>query len=222
MIKTNLDILNSLAHFKNYEYQIIDDFAVSGNWKLFSKEGILLGEYKIKIQFTDKYPKVLPEVFELESKFVGSKRHVYLEGNCCLFVQDEIWEFWSEETSFTVFLHKLQQYLFCQLHFDLFGYWPEDYERKHDQRGIIDYYKEKFKCDDEKKIKFFLKQLLETKKYQVTPRGVRCPCCSKRIKQCVHAEFFELLRKNQESWMISRCLEYIDQKSNQQRGSKVK
>ncbi len=149
--------------------------------------GILLlpedvDEFFIEIELLEDYPASVPIVREIGRRIPHGKRHVFIHGDCCLFVREETWKHYPKGTTMIDFLNKIVvPYFLAQAYFEVTGKWLWG-ERSHDIYGIIEFYKEELKTNDTNLILRFIQYLAKPtlKKYRV------CYCGSKKKLQNCH------------------------------------
>jgi hypothetical protein len=146
-------------------------------------DGRVWDRYEVEIEFPHDYDRQLAAVREVGGRIPHeAKFHTYRSGKACLFLEDEFWWEHPDGVSFETFLGEIvASYFLSQTHFRefeeegwLFG------DRDHNERGVIDFYAEKFGTDDEAAILRYLDYL---------QRGAKghwkCPCGSgKKLRKC--------------------------------------
>jgi len=135
-IKDVRDSLNSYPKLSLFSNQNV--YFIKGTWEV-TFNNIVIEEYEIKIELSEKYPEELPLVFELSNKIPKkADRHINPKGNACLFVDDARWEIWPIGSSFLNFLTiPVSNFFLWQVYFAEYNQAPEWGERGHGEKGII-------------------------------------------------------------------------------------
>ena len=187
------ELRNSLLQYPKLELLGTDDtFTIQGDWDVFG-ESKYIRSYKIQIIIPDNYPHELPRVFEIGSQIKRIEdRHINVyDGSACLFAPPERWEKWPPTLGLKDFLNgPVKEFFFSQAYFDLTGIWPFG-DRKHGDDGIIEYYLDRLKLENENQLFDMLKYF----QYNNPMRQWKCPCDhTRRLKTC-HWDAFINLRK---------------------------
>ena len=138
--------------------------------------------YSIEIELSHSYPDKLPFVRETGGRIphIG-ERHIFMNGNCCLFVEEETWRYYPKGMSLVEFIQKIVMgYFMNQSYFEHTGKWLWG-DRSHGISGILEFYKEELKTNDLKLIYAFIEYLAKEtlKKHRI------CYCGSnKKLQDC--------------------------------------
>lgn len=184
------DIRDSLTLYPKLSLQQTkDNYFIQGTWEVSSNEA-LIDTFEIKIDIPDKYPEILPSVFELSGKIPKKPdRHIERQGNACLFVQDARWEIWPIGDSFLNFLRiPVHNFFLWQVYFDEYGTPPPWGERGHGEKGIVEYYLEKFQLSDIRKVFKLLVAINQ-------PHKKSCPCGSQKQSSQCHENILQTLKQ---------------------------
>jgi hypothetical protein len=86
-------------------------------------------------------------------------RHLFTNGNCCLFVKEETWKYYPKGTTIADFIKDTITYYFLnQTYYELTGNWLWG-ERSHGFFGIIEFYQDELQTNDLKLIISFIQYL---------------------------------------------------------------
>lgn len=148
--------------------------------------------YSIEIELLPDYPKSIPLVREIGGRIPrNGNRHIYLEGHCCLFVEEETFRYYPKGTTLKNFIQKVVTGHFInQKHFELTGKWI-DGDRSHGIDGKLEFYEEELKTQNRYIIFRFIQYLAKPyiKDYQI------CFCGSKKKLGNCHFKFLSEYRK---------------------------
>lgn len=165
---------------------------VHGSYELGSPDLCESIDYRIVVIMPVDYPKSPPLLFCDDPKLpLGIiDRHIMYNGQACLGVNAEIGMRWQAGSTIVDFLRQLvQPFLVWQAYYESFGKAPPWGEREHFEAGIISFYKEILKIEDDRHIRAFMTLL--GRKNQ--PKGHEpCPCNSgKKLRDCHRATIGE-------------------------------
>lgn len=148
----------------------------------------LYGDFDIKIDIPEEFPKQFPVLYELSGKIPASFEHKYSDGSCCLGVTVELYKKLSMQPTLEYYINELViGYFFSVLWFQRFGISPFG-ERSHGIAGVIEYYKEFWDTDDELLAAKMLYTALKPNAY----RGhLPCPCGSGIIGRKCHSQQYK-------------------------------
>lgn len=181
-----------------------DKPVVEGQWDV-TFNGEVFESYDIKIVFGDDYPNSLPQVFETSAKI---RRHEDMHlnppsWNACLFVSHQRWEIWPVDESFKKFLTiPVHNFFLGQAFYAAHGHWPDNRERGHGNKGIIEYYREKFQTED---VNLIFKLLLEAKKPR-SDRQKKCYCNGKTPLRKCHGSIVKQIREFQNPDLLNDAI----------------
>ncbi|MCK8123918.1 SEC-C domain-containing protein [Pseudoalteromonas sp. 2CM39R] len=154
----------------------------------------ITANYDVKISvpcsYPDDLPTVFPSVYSLDKRF----EHTNPDGSFCLAIPIEERELFEIEPSLLGFINNLVvPFLYGYSYFLKYGEHPFD-EREHGNKGILDFYLERFKSRDARTVL--------TSLYKFAVHGYhaheKCPCGSgKKVLKCHNTELKSLL-KNKE------------------------
>lgn len=150
----------------------------------------VLDQYLITIELPDNYPKDLPVVREIGGKIPCSiDYHIERDGRACVFLPDDRWHCFPEESSFSKYLDgPLHNFFLGQSLVALGENWPFG-EWGHGANGILEYYEQFLETDDAKAIIRFLQAAA---KLNLKPH-LPCPCGSgRKIRKCCRDKVLEL------------------------------
>lgn len=157
----------------------------------------ITANYDVKISVPYSYPEdlptVFPSVYSLDKRF----EHTNPDGSFCLAVPLEERELFEIEPSLLGFINNLVvPFLYGYSYFLKYGEHPFE-EREHGNKGILNFYLERFKSRDARTVL--------TSLYKFAVHGYRahekCPCGSgKKVLKCHNTELKSLL-KNKELLM---------------------
>lgn len=184
-----------------------DTVYIRGILILFDVDQIEIDRYLIEIELLPEFPKSVPLVREINGRIPHTgERHIYINGDCCLFIPEETWKFYSKGTTIIDFLNKVvTAYFLNQTNYELTGKWLWG-ERKHGLDGIIEFYKEELLTEDIVFIYNFIQNLAKVniKKHQ------DCFCDSnKKLKHC-HLKLLLKYRKKIKPEIAKKSLEIFD------------
>ena len=96
--------------------------------------------FDIKMEFSDRYPRREPKVFEVGGQIPRkAERHINSDGDCCA----TVWENWlvaTQDQSFASYINgPLNEYFLGQFWFEKTGKWPFG-ERPHGTKGLEEAY----------------------------------------------------------------------------------
>ncbi len=155
-------VTGNLIFSANYHFQQIDD------------------DYLIEMVIPNNYPDSLPTVKDKANRIVGGF-HKYTDGTLCLGASLALRLNYSKQPSLLGFIEKcVIPYLYTYSYNCKYGSLPYG-ELAHGWEGILDYYKDLFKIDDNQIILRLVKSLAENQ-YKAYSR---CPCGSrKKVRDC--------------------------------------
>lgn len=160
---------------------------IRGTLFIFDDEQIELDRYSIKIKLLPDYPDSVPVVREIGGRIPrpgenSGDRHLFTNGNCCLFVKEETWKYYPKGMTIVDFIKNIVTYYFLnQTYYELTGKWLWG-ERQHGIYGIIEFYQEELKSKDLKLIVAFIQYLAKTTIKKNRP----CYCGSRKKLQNCH------------------------------------
>lgn len=200
------DIQAALKDFPSLTLSFENDLPViNGHWDVVF-QGDVFETYDIKITFDNDYPASLPKVYETSNKIKHEPDMHFNppDWHACLFVSHQRWEVWPPGTEFKKFLEiPVHNYFLGQAHVAAHGYWPNRRERGHGNKGIIEYYKEKFKIDDPT----IVLDLLRATQELSIPLERKCPCNhNNSLREC-HGETVTILRERQDPKLLNDAIE---------------
>lgn len=181
---------------------------INGRWDV-AFNGEVFEIYDIKITFDTNYPNSMPSVYETSTKI---RRHEDMHlnppnWNACLFVSHQRWEIWPKGTSFKTFLEiPVHNFFLGQAYYAAHGHWPDNRERGHGNKGIAEYYWEKFQTTDSALV---FQLLLEAKRSH-SPRQKKCPCNNKTPLRKCHGETVKKLRESQDPDLLNDAILLFD------------
>lgn len=153
--------------------------------------GILLlpeeiDKFIIEIELLEDYPESVPVVRETGKRIPHGERHVFMHGDCCLFVNEEKWKHYPKETTIIDFINKIVvPYFLAQSYFEIKGKWLWG-ERSHGAKGILEFYQEELNTKDFRVIIQFINYLAKS----TIKRNRICYCGSNKKLQ--HCHFLQL------------------------------
>ena len=138
--------------------------------------------FDIKMEFSDRYPRREPKVFEVGGQIPRkAERHINSDGDCCA----TVWENWlvaTQDQSFASYINgPLNEYFLGQFWFEKTGKWPFG-ERPHGTKGLEEAYADALGIPNKQKNLRYHPRLLS----QDWPKGHwLCPCGSgKPLRYC--------------------------------------
>ena len=138
--------------------------------------------FDIKMEFSDRYPRREPKVFEVGGQIPRkAERHINSDGDCCV----TVWENWlvaTQDQSFASHINgPLNEYFLGQFWFEKTGKWPFG-ERPHGTKGLEEAYADALGIPNKQKNLRYHLRLLS----QDWPKGHwLCPCGSgKPLRYC--------------------------------------
>lgn len=149
--------------------------------------------YSIEIELLNDYPESVPLVRETGGRIKHiAERHIYTNGNCCLFVAEETWKYYPKGTTIIDFINKIVTAHFInQTHFELTGKWLWG-ERSHGIDGILEFYEEELKTNNLILIYKFIEHLAKV----VVKKHWACYCGSKKkFQNCHYRQLLEYRKK---------------------------
>lgn len=155
--------------------------------------------------FPEGYPAALPKVYETSNKILheGDMHFNPPDWHACLFVSHQRWEAWPLGAPFRSFLEiPVHNFFLGQAHYAAHGYWPGHRERGHGDKGVIEYYREKFQTNDADLI---FQLLLEAKRLH-SPRQKKCPCNGKTPLRNCHGGMVKRLREFQDQDLLNEAI----------------
>lgn len=155
-------VTGHLIFSANYQFQQIND------------------DYLLEMVIPNNYPDSLPSVKDKANRIVGGF-HKYIDGTLCLGASLALRLNYSKEPSLLGFIEKcVIPYLYTYSYTCKYGYLPYG-ELAHGWEGILDYYKDLFKTNDNQIILRLVKSLAQNQ-YMAHSR---CPCGSrKKVRDC--------------------------------------
>lgn len=152
-----------------------------------------IDRFGIELELPDDYPDIMPIVREIEGRIPKTiDRHIYSNGNACLFFRDEEYKFYNKDSSIIEFIQiPVHNFFLSQAYYELKEKWIFG-ERHHGPAAIWEYYSEELETEDIDTIGRFL-YLLASEKINTK---LKCYCGSN--KALIHCHINKLLsmRKN--------------------------
>ena len=151
----------------------------------------IVDSFDVELIIHKNYPKKLPSVRETGGKILKSYDHINEDRTLCLAVPIEERRLYLIQPTLLGFVNKLVvPYLYGYCYWKEHGKHPFD-ESEHGSKGIIQYYRERLKLNDENSILAIISFL-----YEYGYRGHHyCPCGSgKKVRNCHGEQFQELLK----------------------------
>lgn len=147
----------------------------------------LTDDFEIRIEIPIDYPNSVPILYELSNKVPPQFEHKYKDNSCCIGVDIEIYQKFIQNPTLLFFVNEfVVSFLYSVAWHQRFSNLPYG-ERPHGVAGIIEYYKEFWKTDDEKKAARLLHIALAG-----NYRGhAVCPCGSGMKARKCHGEQFK-------------------------------
>jgi hypothetical protein len=207
------DILSALTSYPTLAFRNENNSSeIVGRWDV-SFDGQVFESYDIRIAFDSNYPTSLPKVFETSNK-IKRDPDMHLnpsDWSACLFVSHQRWEIYPSGSSFKTFLEiPVHNFFLGQAHYAAHGYWPNHRERGHGNKGIAEYYKEKFQTDD---IALIFRLLLEAKNSH-SSRQKKCPCNNKTPMRNCHGDIVKKIREHQDPELLNDAILLFDKLRN--------
>jgi hypothetical protein len=187
-IRTEVQEVYPNLHF----YPLNERVVVRGTLPIIDA-GTELDRYSVEIVLLADYPTALPLVWETDGKIPRNvDHHVSESGQACLFIPDERWKIYPPGTTFLQFLNgPVRNFFLGQSVFRRTGEWPFG-QRRHRSAGILEYYGELLRTDDETVILCYLECLSRPTLKGHWP----CPCKSgKRVRDCHRHQIKDLREK---------------------------
>lgn len=173
-------------HFKENEnsISIIGTLRFKKRDKTDYGETELEGEYKLRIDYSEKHPEFCPFVYEIDSK-IDKDFHKLKNGALCLEVPNEIYRIFRIDPSVKSLIENLIiPYLYFHTYYVNFGKKPwKDWDHVGD--GLVEYYNNICQSENPLIIIRLLKFYLSKKKYI---GSFACPCKSKKKYGQCHKE----------------------------------
>jgi len=144
---------------------------------------IIQDTYKLRIIFSNRYPRSLPKVIELDNRIPrDSEYHTYEDGSFCLGSEIKLKSILFEHPSITDFVEKiLNPFLYAISYKMQYSLCPFG-ELDHGEEGLVDDYKQFFYVSDKASVLHVLRALGKRKRIA---NKLPCPCgCGNRIGLC--------------------------------------
>lgn len=180
-----------------FDFSLVEDEAcnpyIKGRLHLPDEEGNLIDSYSIKIEVKEGYPNKLPLVYETSQRIpVNIDWHVFPDGHCCIVTPPEESLICKKGITLEEFIIKhIVPYFHNQLYRELNGYFLN--ERSHGDKGIQEFFLNRFRTNDSEKISQWLLFIAKGKEPK---RTENCFCDSgKKYRKChryIYKEFSQL------------------------------
>jgi hypothetical protein len=178
-----------------------DHIIIKGEIELY-QDAELLDTYQIEIHPSLKFPFRFPIVFETGGMIpINVDWHIYpTSENCCIKVLPEELLICKDGISISCFIkNELIPYFFNQTYRRENGFFIN--ERSHGIKGLVEFYAEKFKTNDIKKIILILGHIA----FKGEPdRVALCFCGSKEKYRRCHREAYKLLSQLKKEDLLSQ------------------
>lgn len=157
---------------------------VTGTLALYDN-GVAFDRYSLEIRLPKDYPASLAAVFETGGRIPREMdRHVYPSGALCLGVTEELWLTLNGDFSIGTLLDiPIRNFLIGNCHIEEGLEWPSG-DRSHGSTGVLEFYREYLRIQDESKLVRFLCAILLDKHRGHWP----CPCGSGSILRKCHMD----------------------------------
>lgn len=165
--------------------------SIKGALPIRASDGTELDRFQIEIELPEDFPKSVPIVRETGGRIPRiPDRHVNFDGTACLFVRDETWRFWGDDSTVTDFIQgPVYQFFLGQIYFETHQTWPFG-ERNHFARGVAEYYFEELGTRD----LFVVRRFLSYLSAPAVDRNSICYCGSSSTLAKCHASKLLFLR----------------------------
>ena len=140
----------------------------------------ILCQYDVEILIPEKYPVEIPKIKEISGK-ISNKFHTNKDGSLCLGTNLEVYHTFLKNRTLLGFVENLvEPYLYAHSYYQKYKEMPFG-EFEHGTQGILQYYKNLFKIDDDI---ILLNMLFFISKYGF--RGHHKCCCgsNKKFRDC--------------------------------------
>ncbi len=136
--------------------------------------------FEIQINIPHTYPESIPTVKEIGNR-IPDKFHQFMNGHLCLGAPLGIKKIFLQNSTLLHFVNKsLIPYLYSYSYFEKFGEMPFG-ELSHGSEGILQFYQELFRLDNQEKAL----RLLEILAFDCYKGHEKCPCESnRRLRKC--------------------------------------